>query len=95
MKRYIKSSYNPNVEEDSFDGEVVIYGIGNDVVRKPVRFVLQEWYALCYMPEENPELTQFLRANHCVGPMYDGDNHNGYRVYNRYETQAVYDMLST
>ena len=95
MKRYIKSSYDQNVEEDSFNGEVVIYGIGDGVVRKPVRFVTQEWYGLCYMPEENPELTQFLRENHCVGPMYDGDNHNGYRVYTRYETQAVYDMLST
>ena len=29
-----------------------------------------------------------------VGPMYDGEKHNGYLIMNRYETQSLYDMLS-
>ena len=30
-----------------------------------------------------------------VGPMYDGNDYKGYNVHNRFETQTMYNALST
>lgn len=44
-------------------------------------------YSPYYAPVEQPGMD-------VVGPMYDGRTHNGYDIHDRYESQAIYDMMS-
>lgn len=86
------------VEDDTFDGEVVVYGLG-DPVYLPTTFVKHIWanpiYAPCYDPVDEDFVRDEFPNDSIVGPMSDGNKHNGYLVHDRYETQELYNILST
>lgn len=84
--------------DDTFQGNITIYGLPS-AQRRPVTFVKcfrrNPLYPPYYAPIIPEDLKQFLRENHCVGPMFDGNTHNGYDIHDRYETQTLYNQLST
>ena len=86
------------VEDDTFEGEVVVYGLGEPYYI-PTTFVKHIWanpiYSPCYDPVDEDIASKEFPDEVIVGPMGDGNNHNGYLVHDRYETQKLYNMLST
>lgn len=84
------------VKSDTYTGEANLYGFGDVKSAKFVRFVkhipANKIFPPYYAPIENP-FEEYDRYKF-VGPMYDGDTFDGYMVYNRYESEEVYDMLS-
>ena len=76
---------------EEFRGPIFIYTeeetkeVPNQVFHKFLRS--NPIYSPYYRPIYNPGMS-------VVGPMFDGRTHNGYDVHDRYESQAVYDMLS-
>jgi len=89
------------IPEDTFEGVVYAYGIGaTGMERRRVKMIKyirsNDIYPPYYAPSnDDVEFQKFVRDNHLLGPMYDGQQHNGYDIHNRYETQEVYDMMST
>ena len=77
------------VPEDNFMHSVVAF-TDDGVQRKSCKFIkyirANSIYPPYYAPETNP-------FDNVVGPMYDGETHNGYDIHNRYESQGVYDSL--
>ena len=88
------------VEEDSFDGYLILYGIRSGGIKIPCRF--QKYlrsnpiYAPYYGPVDEYSALQDYRKKgyQIVGPMYDGRSHGKYHVHDRFETQELYDALS-
>lgn len=84
------------VEDDTIEGRVRF--VGTDYGWVPATFVKHIWanprYDPHYAPIEEGRIKEILDKGGIVGPMYDGDSVNGYRIHNRYETSEVYDMLS-
>ena len=76
--------------EDEYVGEVHLVGGDRNGIVKDVKFhkVIRSnpIFPPYYKPDENFE--------GYLGPMFDGDRHNGIDIHNRYETQEVYDALS-
>ena len=79
------------IPEDNFMGKAVLYGDGYKPQYKEVKFVKKLHSNPIYPPNYEPEENPF--PEHC-GPMYDGTQHNGLMVHDRYETWSNYDMLS-
>lgn len=82
------------VEGDSFVGEVVLYGY-DDPVYEDVEFIKYIRPNPIYPPYYAPvDKRPFKDYSGYVGPMYDGNHHGTYDIHDRFESQAVYDMLS-
>lgn len=83
------------VEDDSFNGVAILYGIGSEPVLKHTKFykfirsngIFPPYYA----PAERKPFDEKYRPY--VGPMYDGRKHKSYDIHDRYETQSLYDAL--
>ena len=91
--------YDYPITDDTITGTICAYGVGDRPVYKQAKFVkylrsnprYDPYYALA---PDDTQVQKFIKDNHLLGPMYDGQTHDGYHIHNRYETQAVYDMLS-
>lgn len=77
------------VPEDSFMHTAVAY-TNDGVRRKSCKFVKYIRANSIFPPYYRPETKPFENV---VGPMHDGEDHNGYGIHNRYESQEVYDSL--
>ena len=86
------------VDSDTIRGEVVVYGLPGGTQYKPATFVkhicANSIYSPHYEPLDDASLTRFIKNNHLVGPMYDGNVRNGYKVMNAYETSERYERMS-
>ena len=77
------------VPEDSFMHTAVAY-TDDGVKRKSCKFIKVIRPNSIFPPYYRPEVDPF---DDVVGPMYDGEDYNGYGIHNRYESQKVYDRL--
>lgn len=80
------------VPEDSFETEVVAYGLKGGPQRKTVKVVK-------HLRGENPIYPPYYRAiqqpfENVVGPMFNGHKHGKYSIHDRYETQEYYNSMS-
>ena len=78
------------VADDAFTGKVHVYGRDKEDDND---------YIFHKFLRPNPIYPPYYKAvnfdkSGLLGPMYDGNHHGTYKVHDRYETQAVYDMLS-
>lgn len=91
------------IEDDKISADIHIYGVSYSEIPpaawRKIEFVkclrANPIYPPYYKPILPTEVQEFLRDTSCVGPMFDGDSYNGYDIHNRYETQSLYNMLST
>lgn len=86
------------VEGSEISGRVRCVGLNCGWI--PAKFAkhirANPFYPPYYAPVREGELDKILRENRVLGPMFDGDKApDGYNIHNRYETQEVYDALST
>lgn len=77
------------VPEDSFMHTAVAH-TDEGTKRKSCKFVKYIRANSIFPPYYKPETKPFEDV---VGPMHDGEDHNGYGIHNRYESQDVYDAL--
>ena len=85
-------NYTPYVvEDDTFEGEVVAYGLPGGEQRATVTFAKELSPNPIFSPVYKPTTNPFKGT---VGFMYNGTKHNGCLVMDRTETQSVYDQLS-
>ena len=77
------------VPEDSFMHTAVAH-TDEGTKRKSCKFTKYIRANSIFPPYYKPETKPFEDV---VGPMYDGEDHNGYGIHNRYESQEVYDAL--
>lgn len=81
------------VPEDSFISKAVCY-MDDGRYENRVKFVKYLRSNPIFPPYYRPETNPFPELKGVVGPMYDGNKHDGYGVHDRYESQDMYDMLS-
>ena len=86
------------IEEDNFTGLAQFYQLNKPIISKTVIFEKHirpnPIFSPCYKPKMTTELKEFIKENHYVTPMYDGNSHNGYMVMDRFEETKLSDMLS-
>ena len=97
-------NYEEYPVEDEFDsfitGNVTVYGIENHGILIPCTFqkvlranpIYPPYYRV--LPEDLDAIRDDYPDYALVGPMYDGNKHDGYKVHDRLETQEVYDVLT-
>ena len=82
------------VKDDSFTSEVVLYGYDEPQYKK-VKFIKYLRANPIYPPYYAPENRKPFDVRGYVGPMYDGNTHGNYKIHDRYETQEMYDILTS
>ncbi len=98
-------NYEPlKCEDDTFEGELKIYGIGRGPVTERVTFIKEIDANPIFSPTYTVKDFKKVADKYSnlgydlVSPMYDGTTHSkdgiAYKVMDRAETYKLYDMLS-
>ena len=87
------------VEDDTFTGSIIYYTNNGPVTNNGVTFVKvirpNSIYPPYYRPDDLDLYAHPMNIDKTfIGPMYDGNQHNGYDVHDRYESQEMYDALT-
>lgn len=89
------------VEGNKFTDEAIVYGVGQ--YGELVTMEFQKYirpnpiFPPYYRPTDKDinALKREFPGYSIIGPMYDGNDYDGYGVHNRFETQEVYNALTT
>lgn len=83
--------------EDEIVRDAYFYSM-EGTIKKPIIFVKyirpNPIFDPYYGPVMNAELKEFVRGRY-VGAMYDGRSEGKYHIHDRFETQELYNRLST
>ena len=85
------------VSDDTIKSDIVIYGLGRPehISTTFVKCIRPNpIYPPYYHPLDKHIAKKEFPNARIIGPMYDGNKHDGYDIHDRYETQTLYDQLS-